>query len=67
MSKEFEGFSWFDECEASFNVLKLKFGSASIIVCLDWNNKFHVHIHASGIYFGVVLAQLKDSNHDHPI
>jgi len=48
-------------------VLKEKLAIAPIMVYLDWNKQFHVHINASGIALGVVLAQPIDGNLDHPV
>ena len=33
----------------------------------DWNKEFHVHVDASSIALGIVLAQLGEGNIDHPI
>eukprot|EP00253_Pinus_taeda_P004862 PITA_04862 len=49
------------------NILKEKLVSAPILVYLDWNKQFHVHIHASGIALGIVLVQPGKGDLDHPI
>ena len=41
--------------------------SAPILVFLDWNKEFHVHVDASSIVLGMVLAQLGEGYLDHPI
>jgi len=51
----------------TLNKLKEKIVSTPILVYPYWNKKFHVHIDASGITLGVVLAQSRERNMDHPI
>ena len=41
--------------------------SAPILVFSDWNKEFHVHVNASSIALGVVLAQPGEGDLDHPI
>ena len=41
--------------------------AAHILVFPDWNNEFHVHVDASYIALGVVLAQIGVGDIDHPI
>ena len=50
-------FVWIQECQYSFDTLKAKMASAPILVFPDWNKEFHVHVDASSIALGVVLAQ----------
>jgi hypothetical protein len=38
-----------------------------ILVFLDWSKEFHVHVDASSIELGVVLAQLGARDIDHPL
>ena len=38
-----------------------------ILVFPDWNKEFHVHVDASSIVLGVVLAQTGEGDIDHPI
>ena len=60
-------FEWSQECQGSFDTLKEKMASAPILVFLDWNKEFHVHVDASSVALGVVLAQPGEGNLDHPI
>ena len=61
------GFEWSQECQGSFETLKSKMASAPILVFPDWNKEFHVHVDASSIALGVVLAQPGEGDLDHPI
>jgi len=38
-----------------------------ILMFLDWEKTFHVHVDASTIEIGAILAQLGASDLDHPI
>ena len=60
-------FEWTPECQESLDVLKEKMVTAPILVFPDWNKEFHVHVDASSITLGTVLAQFGEGNIDHPI
>ena len=49
-------FVWSQECQGRFDTLKAKMESAPILVYLDWNKEFHVHVYASSVALGVVLT-----------
>jgi hypothetical protein len=49
------------------NTLKLKMVTAPILVFLDWSKEFHVHVDASFIALGALLAQLGARDIDHPL
>jgi hypothetical protein len=65
--KKFEAFSWKPECDQAFNILKEKLSISPILIYLNWKVEFHVHIDASGISLGAILAQPGEGNMDHPI
>jgi hypothetical protein len=50
-------FHWAEECQQSFDTLKQKMVTAPILVFLDWSKEFNMHVDASSISLGVVLAQ----------
>ena len=60
-------FEWTSECQESLNILKDKTVTSPILVFPYWKKEFHVHVDASSIALGVVLAQLGEGNIDHPI
>ena len=60
-------FEWTPECQESLDILKEKMVTAPILVFPDWNKEFHVHVDASSIALGEVLAQSGEGNIDHPI
>ena len=59
-------FEWTPECQTSLDILKEKMVTAPILVFPNWN-EFHVHVNASSIALGIVLAQTCVGNIDHPI
>jgi hypothetical protein len=48
-------------------MLKQKMVTAPILVFSDWSKDFHVHVDASSIALGVVLAQPGIRDIDHPL
>jgi len=57
---------WTNECQQAFELLKIKLFKALILKFLDWSRKFHVHIDASTLAIGIILAQLADDSTYHP-
>ena len=49
------------------DILKEKMVTTSIPVFPDWKRPFHVHVDASSIALGIILAQPGDGGIDHPI
>lgn len=60
-------YHWTKECQQSFESLKRKLVEAPILKFLDWSRKFHVHIDASALVVGAILAQPIDDSTYHPI
>ena len=60
-------FEWTPECQESLNILKEKMVNAPILVFPDWSKEFHVHVDASSITLGIILAQSGEGNIDHII
>ena len=47
-------------------MLKINLVEAPIVKFLDWSRKFHVHIDASTLTVGAILAQPANDSIDHP-
>lgn len=55
--KKLAEYIWTEECQKAFDTLKEHLVSASILIFPDWDKIFHVHVDASSIALGIVLAQ----------
>jgi hypothetical protein len=60
-------FQWTKECQQSLDTLKQKMVTVPILVFPDWSKEFHVHVDASSISLGQVLAQPGAGDIDHPL
>lgn len=60
-------FEWTQECQCSLDILKEKMVTTPILVFPEWKLPFHVHVDASSIALGVILAQPGEGGLDHPI
>jgi hypothetical protein len=58
-------YEWTMECQQALDTLKEKLVTAPILVFPDWSKLFHVHVDASSIVLGVILAQPGEGNIDH--
>lgn len=56
---------WILECQLSIDTLTECLVSAPILIFLDWTQPYHVHINASSIALGEVLAQPREGNIGH--
>jgi hypothetical protein len=65
--KKYSKFQWTEECQQSFDTLKKKMVTAPILVFPHWSKEFNVHVNASSIELGVVLAHPGAGDIDHPI
>ena len=60
-------YEWTKECQKSLDILKEKMVTMPILVFPDWKKPFHVHVDASSIALGIILAQPEEGGIDHPI
>ena len=60
-------YKWNEECQKSLDILKDRMVTTPILAFLDRKKIFHVHVDASSIALGVILAQPSEGNIDHPI
>jgi hypothetical protein len=60
-------FQWNEDCQHGLDTLKEKMVTAPILVFPDWEKTFHVHVDASAIALGAILAQPGAGDLDHPI
>jgi hypothetical protein len=58
-------YEWTMECQQAFDTLKEKLVTAPILIFPDWSKLFHVHVDASSIALGIILAQPGEGNIDH--
>ena len=49
-------FQWNDECQHGLDTLKEKMVTTPILVFLDWEKTFHVHVDALAIALGDILS-----------
>jgi hypothetical protein len=54
--KKSEIFRWTPECDKAFDILKEKLSTAPILIFPNWEIEFHVHVDASSIALGAILA-----------
>jgi hypothetical protein len=60
-------YQWNDECQHGLDTLKENMATTPIFVFSDWEKTFHVHVDASTIALGAILAQPGEGDLDHPI
>jgi len=65
--KKENNFQWNEESEEGLDNLKQKLVTLSILIIPDWKKEFHVHVDASFVSLGAILAQLGEGDIDHPI
>ncbi|KAI5078022.1 hypothetical protein GOP47_0007846 [Adiantum capillus-veneris] len=57
---------WTDECKESFMKHKQALTSTTILKAPDWSKIFHIHVDASNLSIGCILAQPRDRKIDFP-
>jgi hypothetical protein len=60
-------FHWNDECQHGLDTLKENMFTILILVFLEWEKTFCVHVDASTIALRAILSQLGTRDLDHPI
>jgi hypothetical protein len=60
-------YQWNDEYQHDLDTLKENMVTAPILVFSNWEKTFHVHVDASAIALGAILAQLGEGDLDHLI
>jgi hypothetical protein len=60
-------FQWNEDCQHGLDTLKENMVTTPILVFPDWEKTFHVHVDASAIALGAILAQPRARYLDHPI
>jgi hypothetical protein len=60
-------FQWNEDCQHGMDMLKETMVTTPILVFLDWEKTFHVHVDASAITLGAILAQPGARELGHPI
>jgi hypothetical protein len=48
---------WNEDCHEGLDTLKENMVTTPILLLLDWEKTFHMHVDASGIELGYILAQ----------
>lgn len=65
--RKYTPFIWTEQCQKAFDELKEKSVTTALLVFPNWTKEFHVHVDASSIVLGIVLAQLGEGKIGHPI
>jgi hypothetical protein len=60
-------FQWNEDFHRGLDTLKEKMVIAPIVVFPYWENTFHVHVDASAITLGAIMAQPRAGELDHPL
>ena len=65
--KKYNKFQWTRNYQEILDKMKNKMVAAPILVFLDWEKEFHVHVDASFLSLSVVLIHPGEGSVDHPI
>jgi hypothetical protein len=60
-------FQWNEDSQRGLDTLKEKMVTTPILVFPDWEKEFHLHVDASAIALGAIMAQPGAGELDHPI
>jgi transposase InsO family protein len=67
LTKDDTKFKWDEDCEATFEALKVKLTSAPTLAHPDYDKPFLLYTDASNLGLGAVLAQNDSEGKEHPI
>ncbi len=67
LMKKTKPFIWTTKCQKTWDQIKQKYTEATILITPNWQLEFHVHIDASLLAIGALLAQNPISKYDQPI
>jgi hypothetical protein len=56
LMRKTQEFDWTNTCEATWTEIKLRYQNAPILIVPRWELEFHVHIDASNVAVGAMLA-----------
>jgi hypothetical protein len=56
---------WNEDSQKGLDTLKHRVFTAPILVSLDWDKEFHLHVYASSIALGAMLSQIGEGTIDH--
>jgi len=65
--KKEKTYQWSEECQEGLDTLKHKLVTTPILIFPYWKKEFHVHVDASSIALGAIIAQPIEGDIDHPI
>jgi hypothetical protein len=57
LMRKTEEFDWIDTCEAAWTEIKLRYQNDLNLIAPRWELEFHVHIDASNVVVGAMLAK----------
>jgi hypothetical protein len=60
-------FQWDEECQQGLDTFKGNMVTTPILVLLDWEKTFHMHVDASTIALGEIMVQPRIGEFDNPI
>jgi hypothetical protein len=62
--KKFEVFEWIEKCQNAWEEIKNQYIQTPILISPNWELEFHVHMDASQLVVGAILAHNMTSKFD---